>query len=167
VIKLKKLIILLLLSLFFINICYAIWPKQWAFRDLFWGDSVSKLGDVIQTKKATDPNSDGTDTYTKKEEILTLGLVKLNYIKYIFWQDLLMEIIIDGDNAWDLSIYARANYGTPLSTDGFSGRWVKNGISCVVQEMGNGGVMLLKSYTVEHKYDVWKREQEKKNSSAN
>lgn len=86
------------------------------FRDLEWGTSIDSVKDQMAILSS---RNDGFRSYTKINEDLQMGSVKVKWISYNFWRSKLIEVQAEGDlndyeSMRDSLIYAfgEPNYGS-------------------------------------------------------
>ena len=86
--------------------------KEPAFRDLYWGDPISQLGDATKVYD----RADGFNMWQKKTENLQFDNIVAKKITYNFLNDRLFEITITNEDYNALSEFAHVKYGKPYSS---------------------------------------------------
>jgi hypothetical protein len=159
-------IFIIIFILIGLTVCFADdMPNKQAFRDLYWGDSVEKLGDVHLVE-----DTRGIKIYEKINENLKIGDLEVISIVYLFWDNKLLSVIIDSQDPRSLSRLAKAKFGYPKEENRFmlNEQYVYKDTSCGVKEnIGrNTGRMILLSRSISEEHKKWEKEQAEKNSKV-
>lgn len=136
------------------------------FRDLRWGDPVSKLGDDVVKLISVD----GRDVYRKVTEDLSLGSIRATSISYVFFNDKLMGLLIeirDSDTSRAKEML-KAKYGNPIQESRAfdDASWITNRTVAYLQDRYKNSTIGLISIDIDAEYQAWRKEQAEKDASS-
>lgn len=138
---------------------------QPAFRDLYWGDPVDKLGPVQLIREI-----DGVEMYRRQDEDLDLGSLRARNIYYGFWDGRLMTIMFsttDVRRTYDVLV---AKYGEPLMSNPIikDAGWMTNDTIVSFEEdiVRNRANVILASIKIMEEHEAWRAEQLKKDAAS-
>lgn len=135
------------------------------FRDLCFGDPVSKLGDVTFIG-----NLAGVPTYAKVGEDLSLGSISLDYIYYSFFGNKLMTVAFASKDVEKLRDALSAKYGEPSKSNALfkDASWLLGDLFVRLdhQTITDNAMVMLVSQTLAEQHQESQREQARRDAEA-